>query len=296
MTQSAASGDSGPPRPRVGELLVAMGALTEERLREALVQQQESGRPLGQLLVEDGYVMAHEVAMALADQHGGLLQTEYGFATGHSDPLPVRPIEADGEPPLRVAAPPPAPAPAPAAVAPAAPVVVAPPAPAPAPEPAPALPPAAVELPPAAPVALPPPPVALPPADAGSDGLEPLRAELADVRDMLADVGQMVIATQEMLAAQAAVAAALQEQVEAVKAKLDAPAAPPWPVDHHALFFRAGDRYRFVERAGAPPEPGSTVEVDGVPYDVLRLGPSAAPGPAIACAYLEPVAHSEWAV
>src|SRR3954447_24964037 len=101
MTQSAASG--GHPvdeRPRLGELLVAMGALRADDLGEALQRQRDTGVPLGRLLVENGYVAAHSVAMALADQHGGLLHTEYGFATGHSDALPeVRRIDVE-EPPV----------------------------------------------------------------------------------------------------------------------------------------------------------------------------------------------------
>ena len=94
-------------KPRLGELLVAMGALTDEQLREVLARQRETGLPLGRMLVESGHVMAHTVAMALADQHGGLLRTEYGFATGHGEPVPVKRIEVDEpEAPAAPAAPP----------------------------------------------------------------------------------------------------------------------------------------------------------------------------------------------
>lgn len=97
MTQSAAPGGEmhEDEKPRLGELLVAMGALTDEQLREVLARQRETGLPLGRMLVESGHVMAHTVAMALADQHGGLLRTEYGFATGHGEPVPVKRIDVD---------------------------------------------------------------------------------------------------------------------------------------------------------------------------------------------------------
>ncbi|HEY6963247.1 MAG TPA: hypothetical protein VI408_15280 [Gaiellaceae bacterium] len=95
MSPSAASG--GPlqdERPRLGELLVALGALSQEQLVSALRRQQETNIPLGRLLVEEGYVRPATVAMALADQHGGLLRTEYGFATGHGKTPPVERIDA----------------------------------------------------------------------------------------------------------------------------------------------------------------------------------------------------------
>lgn len=121
MTQSAASGGEmhEDEKPRLGELLVAMGALTDDQLREVLARQRETGLPLGRMLVESGHVMAHTVAMALADQHGGLLRTEYGFATGHGEPVPVKRIDVDEPESVPVSTPVPAPvAPVPAPVAP----------------------------------------------------------------------------------------------------------------------------------------------------------------------------------
>lgn len=71
-------------KPRLGQLLVEVGLLSVADLEEALAKQRKTGLPLGHVLVEGGYVAGHSVAMALADQHGGLLKTEYGFATGWS--------------------------------------------------------------------------------------------------------------------------------------------------------------------------------------------------------------------
>lgn len=80
-------------KPRLGQRLVEVGLLSAADLEEALQKQRETGLPLGRMLVEGGYVPGHSVAMALADQHGGLLKTEYGFATGWSGALPARPLE-----------------------------------------------------------------------------------------------------------------------------------------------------------------------------------------------------------
>lgn len=88
MTTSA-HGASGfeSDKPRLGQLLVDLGLLSVTDLEAVLVRQRETGLPLGRMLVEGGYVAAHSIAMALADQHGGLLKTEYGFATGRT---PIR--------------------------------------------------------------------------------------------------------------------------------------------------------------------------------------------------------------
>src|SRR5882757_2495878 len=71
-------------RPRIGELLTRSGLLTDEQLEESLVIARASGKALGTVLVENGLVSPHSIAMALADQHGGPLKTEFGFATGRA--------------------------------------------------------------------------------------------------------------------------------------------------------------------------------------------------------------------
>jgi hypothetical protein len=74
--------ESADPRPRLGELLISSGLLTQEQLDESLALSKAAGKPLGHTLVEHGIVPAHSIAMALADQHGGPLKTEFGFAMG----------------------------------------------------------------------------------------------------------------------------------------------------------------------------------------------------------------------
>jgi uncharacterized protein (DUF3084 family) len=66
----------------LGSLLVSRGHITEEQLELALTEQKATGRPLGEIVVTRGFAPAPTVAQALATQHGGLLKTEYGFATG----------------------------------------------------------------------------------------------------------------------------------------------------------------------------------------------------------------------
>ena len=100
----AALPDNGGPRMRaepLGSLLASRGHITEEQLEVALTEQKVTGRPLGEIIVARGFAAAPTVAQALATQHGGLLKTEYGFATGWSgqenEPRP-RPLP-EPEPP-----------------------------------------------------------------------------------------------------------------------------------------------------------------------------------------------------
>jgi hypothetical protein len=66
----------------LGTLLVRRGLITDAELALALAEQQASGQPLGKIVVDRGFVRPEVIAQALATQHGGLLKTEYGFATG----------------------------------------------------------------------------------------------------------------------------------------------------------------------------------------------------------------------
>jgi hypothetical protein len=89
-----------PGPPPLGRMLVQRGLLTEEQLAAGLAEHGRTGRPLGQVIVDLGYVPATIVAQALATQHGGLLKTEYGYATGFASvasPAPAAPLM---EPPV----------------------------------------------------------------------------------------------------------------------------------------------------------------------------------------------------
>jgi DNA repair exonuclease SbcCD ATPase subunit len=82
------------PNPvRLGEVLIAQGLITSEQLEIALADQQVSGNLLGAILIERGFAASTTIAAALATQYGGLLKTEYGFATGFG-PAPAQPVAA----------------------------------------------------------------------------------------------------------------------------------------------------------------------------------------------------------
>ena len=67
-------------RVPLGRLLVDSGLLDAADLERVLEEQRRTGAPLGRMLVDGGYVASSTIAMALADQHGGLLKSESGVA------------------------------------------------------------------------------------------------------------------------------------------------------------------------------------------------------------------------
>jgi hypothetical protein len=66
----------------LGELLVSKRLVTQDELERALEEQADTGRLLGAILVERGYVSGPALAVALAEQYGVELKTERGFGTG----------------------------------------------------------------------------------------------------------------------------------------------------------------------------------------------------------------------
>jgi hypothetical protein len=66
----------------LGQMLVERGYISPDQLDAGLDEQERSGLPLGQVLLSLGYVTASTLAQALATQSGSVLKTEYGFATG----------------------------------------------------------------------------------------------------------------------------------------------------------------------------------------------------------------------
>ena len=97
MNNADAAASQPPAKEQLGTLLLRRGLITEEQLQTALAVQRETGAPLGQIVVERGFVRPSIVAQALATQHGSLLKTEYGYATtfnGQSPPAAPAP-EAD---------------------------------------------------------------------------------------------------------------------------------------------------------------------------------------------------------
>ncbi len=56
--------------------------VTKDELELALAEQGDTGRLLGAILVQRGYVSGPALAVALAEQYGVELKTERGFGTG----------------------------------------------------------------------------------------------------------------------------------------------------------------------------------------------------------------------
>jgi hypothetical protein len=114
------------PAPQLGRILIAAGLLDEEQVAQALEEQARTGRRLGEIIVQRGFISGPALANALAEQYGGVVKTEYGFASGlggvvakraaseAATPVsPLRPPDPTPMPPLETAAPgaePPAPA------------------------------------------------------------------------------------------------------------------------------------------------------------------------------------------
>src|SRR5215208_2416841 len=57
------------PWPALGALLLRDGALSVEQLEEALREKESSGRRLGEILADRGYVTPTQISRALAEQH-----------------------------------------------------------------------------------------------------------------------------------------------------------------------------------------------------------------------------------
>jgi len=67
---------------RIGALLVHDGSVTASEVRSALRLQEQSGRRLGDLLMERGAVSRLQLERVLAKQKGMQLEVERGFGTG----------------------------------------------------------------------------------------------------------------------------------------------------------------------------------------------------------------------
>ena len=88
------------PAPKLGEVLLQHGIVNADQLDVALAEQQKTGRPIGEIIVELGYAPGPIVAQALATQRGGMVKTEYGYATGFTSvaqaaPAPPKPSSSD---------------------------------------------------------------------------------------------------------------------------------------------------------------------------------------------------------
>ena len=69
-------------RPLLGSVLVAQGVVESGELNEALLNQAESGKQLGEILVDRGLICRPELDRAIATQSGVDLDEEAGFGSG----------------------------------------------------------------------------------------------------------------------------------------------------------------------------------------------------------------------
>jgi type IV pilus assembly protein PilB len=67
-------------RRKIGEILVSIGKISDEQLKEALEIQKSDGRNLGKILVSLGYVtpedLAHALSVCLNLEYGNLSEVE----------------------------------------------------------------------------------------------------------------------------------------------------------------------------------------------------------------------------
>jgi MSHA biogenesis protein MshE len=68
ITTTGVRASGRPQRARLGDVLVAQKAVSQEQLKLALEEQKRSGRKLGRVLVDLGFVTEESIAQALARQ------------------------------------------------------------------------------------------------------------------------------------------------------------------------------------------------------------------------------------
>ena len=69
-TSSQNSDSSGPPKKRIGEILIEQGVVTDDQLAEALIQSKKTDTPIGSMLVSMGFITVDQLKDALTVQQG----------------------------------------------------------------------------------------------------------------------------------------------------------------------------------------------------------------------------------
>jgi hypothetical protein len=82
----------------LGELLVEQSWITPADLEQALEEQEKSGRKLGQIVVENGFISVEGLTKVLLEQCGIDMSTEDGFGSGLRDELAKRGGRRGSEP------------------------------------------------------------------------------------------------------------------------------------------------------------------------------------------------------
>lgn len=82
----------------LGELLVEQAWLTPTDLEQALEEQERTGRKLGQIVVENGFISVEGLTKVLLEQCGIDMSTEDGFGSGLREELARRGGRRGSEP------------------------------------------------------------------------------------------------------------------------------------------------------------------------------------------------------
>ena len=85
-----------PPRPRLGQVLLRNGYISDEDINRALAAQARSGKLIGEILVEQGAVSRPIVTRALEEQNGASAEREQGLFSGLRSALGKGDPEAEG--------------------------------------------------------------------------------------------------------------------------------------------------------------------------------------------------------
>ncbi len=82
----------------LGELLVEQSWITPADLEQALEEQEKTGRKLGQIVVENGFISVEGLTKVLLEQCGIDMSTEDGFGSGLREELAKRGGRRGSEP------------------------------------------------------------------------------------------------------------------------------------------------------------------------------------------------------
>jgi hypothetical protein len=82
----------------LGQLLVEQAWITQATLEESLEEQERSGKKLGQIVVDAGYISVEELTSVLLHQCGIDISTQDGFGSGLRDELARRGRRREWEP------------------------------------------------------------------------------------------------------------------------------------------------------------------------------------------------------
>jgi hypothetical protein len=95
--RNASLGESSDMSGAIGAMLVERGLLSEDEVKQALIDQdQQDGKRLGEILVDQGKISRPLLERFVARQAGVVLEAEQGFGTGLRTMIERRHLERSG--------------------------------------------------------------------------------------------------------------------------------------------------------------------------------------------------------